>query len=74
MGILDRNKVDSILVAITFKQLGRSVMVAYKDNGKGTVISDKSGLRNTEIRMEALGGGISFESEPGKGFKATITI
>jgi len=65
---------EASLVAVSFEQQGKRVLVHYSDNGRGSKILIKGGLLNTENRMDAIGGAISFESEPGKGFKATITI
>ncbi|KAA3624244.1 MAG: hypothetical protein DWP94_04055 [Flavobacterium sp.] len=62
------------LVAVSFQQQGKRIGVQYSDNGQGSEILLKGGLLNTENRMDAIGGAISFESEPGKGFRATITI
>ena len=64
-------------VVITFKFVGKTLAVEYVDDGKGAskeALSKKNGLRNTEKRIQALGGSITFDSEEEKGFRAEIRI
>lgn len=61
-------------VVLNFDQKGKNIFIKYADNGKGCEIKTKNGLQNAESRIEAINGTITFESEPNKGFKATITI
>jgi signal transduction histidine kinase len=65
---------NASLVALQFEQTGKKCRIEYTDNGKGTALVKGNGLRNTENRMESIGGSISFESNPGKGFKAIMEI
>lgn len=61
-------------VVLNFDQKGKILSIKYADNGKGGELKSKNGLQNAESRIEAINGTITFESEPNKGFKATITI
>lgn len=65
---------EATVVVLNFDQKGKTIIIKYADNGKGCKIKSKSGLRNAESRIEAINGTITFESESGKGFKATIII
>ncbi|WP_224485432.1 ATP-binding protein [Robertkochia aurantiaca] len=68
---------EASLVIISFRQERKKLLVEYKDNGKGTLLNGKrysGGLANTENRIESVGGSISFDSRPGKGFTATISV
>ncbi|QNJ97017.1 tetratricopeptide repeat-containing sensor histidine kinase [Constantimarinum furrinae] len=65
---------NASLVALQFEQKGKKCRIEYTDNGKGTVLEKGNGIRNTENRMDSINGSISFESSPGKGFKAIIAI
>lgn len=65
---------EASAVMLNFNQKGKNISIKYVDNGKGCEIKSKNGLRNAESRIEAINGTITFESEPNKGFKATITI
>ncbi|NUY79674.1 hypothetical protein HUK80_02105 [Flavobacterium sp. MAH-1] len=60
-----------------FGQSGKKVRITYSDNGKGTTDDTqkrKNGLRIMENRISGLGGTATFDSEPGKGFRAEIEI
>ncbi len=62
-------------VKITFKMLSNGLQINYSDNGVGAskmAMHIKNGLRNTEKRIQAIGGTIIFETDKGKGFKAEI--
>lgn len=67
---------QATLVAIKFESNGKTVFIDYTDNGKGTEKDKiiKNGLQNMEIRILAIKGTITFDTEPGKGFKVKITI
>ena len=65
------------MVTIVFKSTGKSVLINYSDNGVGASpkeLNAKNGLRNTEKRIQAIGGSITFDSHKGQGFKAHIMI
>ena len=62
------------IVILSFEKAGKSLIINYKDNGKGTAIIKGNGLQNTENRIHSINGSITFESEIGKGFKAVIMI
>lgn len=61
-------------VMIAFEQRGNDIAISYTDNGVGCQLPSKTknGLHNAENRMEAIQGKLTFESEPGKGFRAKI--
>ena len=69
-----RKHSNATLVALSFKQEGHRLLVNYTDNGQGCELKKENGLRNTENRIHSIGGSITFESEPQKGFKAKIVI
>ncbi|MGY3795568.1 ATP-binding protein [uncultured Aquimarina sp.] len=65
------------LVAIVFKNEKNKLLIKYSDNGIGIEqedIKSKNGLRNTEKRVQAIQGNITFDSAKDKGFKAEIKI
>jgi tetratricopeptide (TPR) repeat protein len=65
------------LVTIGFEERDKMLMAAYTDNGVGASEEDlktKNGLRNTEKRIQAIGGTITFGSGKGEGFRARIEI
>ncbi|TRZ46232.1 tetratricopeptide repeat-containing sensor histidine kinase [Robertkochia solimangrovi] len=65
------------LVMIDFKREGKTITIQYHDNGKGadmSAVSKGSGISNTETRIKAIKGSISFESKTGKGFHTQIKI
>ena len=64
-------------VTLNFKQHAETLEVRYSDNGIGISKNtkfEKNGLRNTEKRIEAIGGTLNFESNHGQGFKALVII
>ncbi len=61
-------------VALTFNQEGKKIFIEYTDNGVGCTLKNKNGLQNAENRIQAIKGTITFESEPGKGFRSKISI
>ncbi|MET1258130.1 ATP-binding protein [Flagellimonas sp. DF-77] len=68
---------EATAVVLKFNLARKNLVVEYIDDGKGAskeALSKKNGLRNTEKRIQAIGGSITFDSEEGNGFKATIRI
>ena len=66
---------NATAVKITFKALSDGLQINFSDNGVGAskmAMHSKNGLRNTEKRIQAIGGTIIFETDKGKGFKAEI--
>lgn len=61
-------------VAITFEKKNHKIEIKYTDNGIGCSLKKANGLQNTENRIHSLNGRISFDSSPGKGFKANILV
>lgn len=59
-------------VKLSFKQTGKGIRIQYWDNGQGATLSIKNGLLNTENRMAAIGGRITFDTTANEGFKAEI--
>ncbi|AZQ59782.1 hypothetical protein EJ994_13610 [Maribacter sp. MJ134] len=62
---------------ILFKDQNKALFIYYEDDGVGAskeALLRKNGLRNTEKRINALGGSIIFDSEEGKGFRAEIRV
>ncbi|SEN90002.1 Tetratricopeptide repeat-containing protein [Flavobacterium sp. CF108] len=64
------------LVVLKFENAQNTLLIDYKDNGKGCEKSKiiKNGLQNMENRILAIKGTITFETEPDKGFKVNITM
>ena len=65
------------MVTIGFKHTEKIMVVKYSDNGVGASkeeLNAKNGLRNTEKRIQAIGGTVIFDSGKGEGFTAHITI
>jgi len=65
------------MVTIGFRHTGHRLTVNYSDNGRGASMEElngKNGLRNTEKRIEAIGGTVIFDSDKGDGFRVHITI
>ncbi|KAF2342932.1 tetratricopeptide repeat-containing sensor histidine kinase [Flavobacterium tistrianum] len=67
---------EAPVVSIKFDTNSNSLLIDYSDNGKGCEKSKiiKNGLQNMEIRILAVKGTITFETEPNKGFKVKITM
>ncbi|EJF99699.1 tetratricopeptide repeat-containing sensor histidine kinase [Flavobacterium sp. F52] len=67
---------EAPVVSIKFNTDSNSLLIDYSDNGKGCEKSKiiKNGLQNMEIRILAVKGTITFETEPNKGFKVKITM
>lgn len=69
------SKADVVL--IEFKKEENKIEIVYRDNGIGFSENKpmkKSGITNTENRMENIKGSIIFDSNPGKGLIITITF
>jgi signal transduction histidine kinase len=62
------------LAAVTFSQSRRVIEINYSDNGVGSMLKKQNGLQNAENRIFYLNGSITFETQPGKGFKAKIIV
>ncbi|WP_433832763.1 tetratricopeptide repeat-containing sensor histidine kinase [Flavobacterium anhuiense] len=67
---------EAPVVSIKFDTNSNSLLIDYSDNGKGCEKSKiiKNGLQNMEIRILAVKGTITFDTEPDKGFKVKITM
>ena len=64
-------------VSVSFSTIETGLKVCYSDNGVGAHPKElicKNGLRNTESRIRAIDGTITFESEEGNGFRSEIQI
>lgn len=65
------------MVTLGFKRTGKTLSVKYSDNGVGASLEElnaKNGLRNTEKRIQAIGGSIIFDTAKGEGFTVRVTI
>jgi signal transduction histidine kinase len=65
------------LVVIACKKNENTLQLDYSDNGGGAAldkINSKNGLQNVENRILAIGGTITFDTKPGKGFKSSFNI
>lgn len=68
---------NATLISIGFSATLKTLKVDYADDGDGATTKElqtKNGLRNTEKRIQALKGSITFDSEKGNGFRAEINI
>lgn len=68
---------QATIVTLNFKKKSEGIEIRYSDNGVGVSQNEKiikNGLLNTEKRIEAIGGTITFDSIQGDGFKALITM
>jgi len=61
-------------VLVSFSQKRSKIQITYKDNGIGCELQKQTGLQNAENRIKAIKGTLTFDSEPQKGFQATILI
>lgn len=62
---------------LRFGTSGKMLLLDYSDNGKGAEsenLDQKNGLAIMENRILALKGTITFEPQPGKGFRAHVEI
>lgn len=62
------------LVLILFESDEKTLKINYSDNGEGADLKKHTGLHNTENRIKTIGGNITFETQPQKGFKVKIVI
>lgn len=65
------------LVSIDFEQSKKKLKIEYSDDGIGTSkdkLNTKNGLLNTEKRIQAINGSITFDSDNNKGFNALIEV
>ncbi|WP_276168195.1 tetratricopeptide repeat-containing sensor histidine kinase [Zobellia alginiliquefaciens] len=65
------------VVSIDFEQTKTKLKIQYVDNGNGAAkgsLNNKNGLWNTEKRILAINGSLTFDSEKGEGFKAQVEI
>ena len=62
------------IVVLVFEYEKQKLHISYSDNGVGSDLKRGHGLHNTESRIKAINGSITFETHPKKGFKAKITI
>ncbi|WP_317133039.1 tetratricopeptide repeat-containing sensor histidine kinase [Flavobacterium ustbae] len=67
---------EANVASIKFNSDSNSLFIDYSDTGKGCEKSKiiKNGLQNMEIRILAVKGTITFDTEPNKGFKVKITM
>ena len=67
---------EASIVVLKFDLNQNLLLIDYTDNGKGCEKSEiiKNGLQNMEIRIQAIKGSITFDTEPNKGFKAKISM
>lgn len=65
---------EASAVVLVFQQINKKISIEYTDNGIGCTLKNKNGLQNAENRIHALNGTITFDSEPGKGFRSKIII
>ena len=69
-----RKHSQASLVGLTFEQKGAKLHISYSDNGQGAIIKKQLGLQNMENRIHAIGGTITFNTQPNKGFKSKIIL
>jgi len=67
---------EASVVVVKFDNAPKKIFIDYTDNGKGCDKNKiiKNGLQNMENRILATKGTITFDTEPGKGFKVKITM
>ncbi|GAA3781415.1 hypothetical protein GCM10022423_42430 [Flavobacterium ginsengiterrae] len=68
---------DASVVGVNFKQIEKSILIHYSDNGKGIDMEKiifKNGLYNVENRILKIRGTIDITSAPNEGFKVLIKI
>ena len=83
-GIDRRRGSEPGVITISGRRDGNCVVLSVADNGVGmeqekaqTILTEKSsgyGVRNVNSRIQLEYGGLSIESEPGKGTKVTVRI
>ena len=64
------------MISIAFKGKKGKNEIVYSDNGIGFEVDDivLGGLKHVETRMKEIDGNFSFESNEGKGFKASLNF
>ncbi|MBP1838714.1 tetratricopeptide repeat-containing sensor histidine kinase [Formosa algae] len=65
---------EASIVVLKFSKINKKIEIFYSDNGLGCKLKKGFGIHNTENRINTIKGTITFETEPGKGFKAKIVI
>ncbi|WP_179315864.1 tetratricopeptide repeat-containing sensor histidine kinase [Winogradskyella undariae] len=65
---------EATIVVFIFSLDRKKVTISYSDNGVGCDLKKGSGLQNTENRIQAINGTITFESDINKGFKTKIRV
>ncbi len=65
---------EASVAVLAFQQNNKKINIEYTDNGKGCCLKNKNGLQNVENRIQAINGTITFDSEPGKGFRSKIIL
>ncbi|MFY1048044.1 tetratricopeptide repeat protein [Chryseobacterium sp. GP-SGM7] len=68
---------DAKLVVLKFEKNDHALYITYTDNGKGIKnldIQRGAGIRNTENRIDTIGGDVIFEENPTGGLIIKITI
>ncbi|MCY0968920.1 ATP-binding protein [Chryseobacterium wangxinyae] len=62
-------------VLLDFERKNDEIQILYSDNGIGiTTYSPKNGLRNTESRINSIGGTITFDTKTENGLKVTLSF
>lgn len=63
-------------VVVRIEKSDQQLKIFYKDNGVGLPAErpQGKGMANTVSRIESLGGGVIFVSEPGEGLSITVNI
>ena len=68
---------NATILAITFQTIDKTLKINYEDDGVGASkeeLESKNGLRNTEKRILAIQGNITFDSKKNHGFRVEILI
>jgi len=68
---------DSKVAILQFEKDDKYTSIRYSDNGIGVDLNNnfsKNGLRNVENRIYAIGGTVTFESEPENGFRVSVSF
>lgn len=72
-----RKHSEATLVVLAFKNEQNHWYINYSDNGVGMAENSfilKGGLENVESRIKSIQGAIIFETSPGKGVKAFLSL
>ena len=68
---------QATLVSVKFEKIENILKIKYTDNGLGMGNAENkklSGIKNTENRIENIGGDINFEKNLQKGLQVNISI